>query len=379
MLDFDVLQGEIIPLESEYYTQAIEISDRVAEPERQWQAYLNILALRSFTEWLAARAGNIRVNQAVCSALHPELAQMPDLVYPLKVGEFQVCLIAKESLIDHLVRIPKEMIELPEFAAHFYVIMEVLEEEEQASIRGFLHYNQLPKVQELTRLAAAPETGIYELPLNLFDTNANNLLLNLSLSEPAALKIRQKAEGRRQKEQEITIQSERLIQQAVNVGIWLREEIDELARSLGWGMPGIFTPAVASGWRSTENFADAIAILIDQGLNIPPEARGSYQRIFVDETPLQLFAGVWRLMAEEAKAEWSLLLILGTESGGFLPQGIKLQVRDQTQIISEQVLEVDNFYLGSHVVGNLDEQFSVTITLNGKELKLPPFVFSLNW
>ncbi|NER48908.1 MAG: DUF1822 family protein [Symploca sp. SIO1A3] len=371
MLDLEVLQGEIIPLESEYYTQAIEISDRVVEPERQWQAYLNILALRSFTEWLAARAGDIRVNTAVCSAVHPELAQMPDLVYQLRVGEFQVCLIARESLIDNLVRIPKEAIEFTEFAAHFYVIMEVLEEQQQASIRGFLRYDQLPKVQELTRLTAAPKSGIYELPLNLFDTNPHHLLLGLSLAEPAALRIRsqQTTNNKRQTTNN---------QQQINVAVWLREEIDQVARSLGWGMPGNLTPAVATGWRSTDNFTGAIANLINQGVNIPPEARGSCQRISVDEIPLQLFAAVWRLMAEEAQEEWSLLLILGTDSGGFLPQGIKLQVADQTQIISERLLGTQDFYLASRVVGDLDEQFLVTITLNGKELKLPPFVFSPN-
>ncbi|NEQ67681.1 MAG: DUF1822 family protein [Symploca sp. SIO2D2] len=364
MLDLEVLQGEIIPLESEYYTQAIEISDRVVEPERQWQAYLNILALRSFTEWLAARAGDIRVNTAVCSAVHPELAQMPDLVYQLRVGEFQVCLIARESLIDNLVRIPKEAIEFTEFAAHFYVIMEVLEEQQQASIRGFLRYDQLPKVQELTRLTAVAKAGIYELPLNLFDTNLHHLLLGLSLAEPTALRIRSQQTTNNQ--------------QLINVAVWLREEIDQVARSLGWGKPGTLTPAVATGWRSTENFTDAIANLINQGLNIPPEARGSCQKISVDEIPLQLFAAVWQLVAEEAKEEWSLLLILGTDSGGFLPQGIKLQVADQTQIISERLLGTQDFYLASRVVGDLDEQFLVTITLNGKELKLPPFVFSPN-
>ncbi|NET60525.1 MAG: DUF1822 family protein, partial [Symploca sp. SIO2E6] len=187
MLDFYVLQGEIVPLESEYYTQAIAISDRVLEPDRQWQAYLNVLALRSFTEWLAERAGEMKVNEVVCSALHPESTPIPEVVANLQVDEFQVCLIATESLIDNLVRIPKEAIELPEFAAHFYVIMEVIEEEQQASIRGFLRYKQLTNLEAFCRLEAESGTWIYELPLDWLNFDTNNLLLGLSLADPAAL------------------------------------------------------------------------------------------------------------------------------------------------------------------------------------------------
>ncbi|NET60371.1 MAG: DUF1822 family protein, partial [Symploca sp. SIO2E6] len=163
-------------------------------------------------------------------------------------------------------------------------------------------------------------------------------------------------------------------QQQINVTLWLREEIDELATSLGWGMPATLTPAVASGWRGTENFDSAIAQLINRGMNIPPEARGSCQKISVAQINLQLFAAVWRLTAEAAKEEWTLLLILAKESGGFLPQGIKLQVADQTDILSEKVLATHDFYLGSRVVGDLNDQFFVTITLNSQELKLPPFL-----
>ncbi|NEP14148.1 MAG: DUF1822 family protein [Symploca sp. SIO2C1] len=383
MLDFQILQGQIIPLESEYYTQAMEISDRISDPTRQWQAYLNILALRSFTEWLAERAGDMRLDEADCSALQPELANLLEVVCNLIVGEFKVCLIATESLIDNLVRIPKAAIELPEFAAHFYVIMEVWEEEEQASIRGFVRYAQLLNTQESGRLAAQA-TGIYQLPLNLFDVDVDNLLLSLHLANPADFKLTQKDEVLSPSASCLlpsALQEEGIVEQAINVAVWLRDEIDEFARSLGWGIPVNLTPAVAAGWRSSEGFDFAIAQLINQGMEIPPEARGSCQSISVDEIPLQLFAAGWHLMAEDREnqqkvnEEWSLLLILKTQYGGFLPQGIKLEVADQSNILSEQVVETHNFYLGSCVVGNLDDQFFITITLNDKELKLPPFVF----
>ncbi len=384
MLDFQVLQGQIIPLESEYYTQAMEISDRISDPSKQWQAYLNILALRSFTEWLTERAGDMRVDEADCSTVQPELANVLEVVCNLRVGEFKLCLIATESLIDNIVRIPKAAIELPEFAAHFYVIMEVWEEEEQASIRGFVRYDQLLNTQEFGRLSVQA-ASIYQLPLNLFDLDADNLLLSLHWANTADFKISQKNEGLSPSVSCLlpsALQEESIVEQAVNIAVWLRDEIDEFSRSLGWGMPASLTPAVAAGWRSSEGFDFAIAQLINQGMEIPPEARGSYQSIAVDEIPLQLFAAGWHLIAEdrekqqEVNEEWSLLLILGAEYGGFLPQGIKLEVADQSNILSERVLETHDFYLGSCVVGNLDDQFFITITLNDKELKLPPFIFS---
>jgi hypothetical protein len=169
----------------------------------------------------------------------------------------------------------------------------------------------------------------------------------------------------------------------INVALWLRDVIDEGARRLGWGLPLPLEPAVA-GWRFTQPFEQAIAELKNRGLEIPPEARGCCRKIHLDDTPLQLLAATWLLPPKSAeelpqmRQEWSLLLLLSMHSGDFLPKGIRLQVRDLTDVLSDQVLETNQFYLGTRVSGNSDERFIVTITLYGEELKLAPFVFKLD-
>ncbi|MBD1835122.1 DUF1822 family protein [Cyanobacteria bacterium FACHB-472] len=447
VLDFEVTTGQIIPLQAEHYTQAIEISDQVPTKARQWQTYLNVLGLSAFEEWLKERSFDIIVDKTQCSVLQPQYANVFEAVCNLKVGKFKLCLIITESLIDRVVTVPRVAIELPEFAAHLYVVIEVLEEEEQVSIQGFLSYAQLQKAQKSGNLTLEREEWIYELPLDWFDLNANNLLFCLRLVNPAVFglpvppvnratilsQMRESLEKLLPQmatldaelckvlnwEQAVALYtapellenlyklqtqpliedrvaitnsseepSQPLVQRAVNVAFWLQDQIDEFAKSLSWGLPSPLTPVAATGWRSTELFDPAIAELWNRGINIPHAARGSCKKL--DGTPLELFAAIWLLPQESAEPmaatepeelsetthEWWLLLILGMQSGGFLPRGTKLQVRDLTNVLSDQVLEIDDYYLGTQVVGNPDDQFFVIITLDGVERKLAPFVFA---
>ena len=125
---FNALKGEIIPLEPDYYLQAREIINQVS-PEQKWQVYLNVLALLSFEEWLKERAGELKVEHQECSLFKQPPQPSKNAIYNLKVGEFKFCLLTTESLIDKVITIPKIAIEKPNFLAHFYVVIEVCEEE----------------------------------------------------------------------------------------------------------------------------------------------------------------------------------------------------------------------------------------------------------
>jgi hypothetical protein len=175
-----------------------------------------------------------------------------------------------------------------------------------------------------------------------------------------------------------------LLQQAVTAGIntalWLQDQIDEFARNLvEWQTPFPIAPA-APGWRFKGGFEDAIAFC-NNTMQIPPQARGSSKKIEINGTRLELFAGTWLLantseVSLDTLQEWSLLLILRMQSGGFLPQGINLQVSDLTCVLGEQVAKIDDCYLIAPVMGNLADIFFVTISLDGEERELEPFFFA---
>lgn len=163
--DLRLLLPEVIWLEKEDFYQAKEMSRQAITEAQQWQKYLNSLAQLGFKKWLSER--------------------MPDTTFPrnlniieslthLNIGDFKVCLIATEHLLDEVANIPQDTIFSPEFTAHFYVIVEVLEEQEQVIIKGFLRYDQL--IDYCTQVNPQLLRECCQIPLSLFDTEPNHLL-----------------------------------------------------------------------------------------------------------------------------------------------------------------------------------------------------------
>ena len=132
--DLRYLLPEIIWLEPEHFEQAKEMSDLVNGEALQWQTHLNALALLGFEKWL-----NERIPEQV---FNRDATEIVNVCY-LKFGEFKVGLIASENLLDEVVTVPQNAVASPELVAHFYVALEVLEEQEQVIIRGFMRYDQL--------------------------------------------------------------------------------------------------------------------------------------------------------------------------------------------------------------------------------------------
>lgn len=206
--DFDVLSTEAIPLADAIIDQALNLSSNIPNEERQWQTYLNALALGGFEEWLESRVTELTVDKEQCTLLQPPLANTIDAISNVNVGEFKLCLITIGSLTDEEVAIPRAVVDLPEYTAHFYVLVEVQEEQETASILGFLSYEQLVNQQHQAQLEAE-EDWTYQLPLRCFEFDPDLLLLNLrcltptaiSLPEPASTGTMQLAQMRSQLEQ----------------------------------------------------------------------------------------------------------------------------------------------------------------------------------
>ncbi|HBE58621.1 MAG TPA: hypothetical protein DEG17_26605 [Cyanobacteria bacterium UBA11149] len=403
---FSQLLPESIWLEAEDFEEAVKISKRVTDEAHQWQIYLNSLALIGFERWVKQRYPDLSVNRDSCSLF--ESVNMTEAVCNLKVGEFKVCLLVVEELGDKVL-VPKVVVDLPDLVGHFYVVVEVLEEEERVILRGFLQYDELVNARSAVNLEAGGEGG-YQLPLSLFDSEMNHLLFYSRYLAPSAILlpvdsgntseidnhtentpqiddyssntpgIDKETENRSQMDDSQAELRPSLVKQVINVALWLGGEIDELTRNLGWGLPAPLVAAAASGFRYTQSFDTAIAQLRERGINIPPQASGNCRKIYLGEIHLEILAGIWALppTSDESIPRWSLLLILGRESGGFLPKGIRLQVKDINSVLYNKVLETDDCYMVVRLSANLDEQFTATIELQGKELELGTFAFNPN-
>ncbi|MGB3637297.1 MAG: DUF1822 family protein [Rivularia sp. (in: cyanobacteria)] len=433
-LEFEQLPPEAIPLSQSEIELAIEISGQIKDESKQWQTYLNSLSLSAFETWLESRSSSLNINRDECTVLQPGLANLIPTVANLKVGEYKICLITTGSFIDEQVDISRVVVDLPEYIPHFYVLVEVLEEEEKAVIQGFLSYKELSARQQEVNLK--PDSDwIYEIPLNWFCNEPDRLLLYLNCLEPSAISLPAIPTNRAEnlelvKEELIQILPElqtqelwekltweqasavltnselidwiynlqtqeeilsitsiqkhlsdifKLISQpAINVGRWLWDELDTLAEETWNLLPNIAPQPVMR--TPVEEFTLISSQLQQKGLEIPVQARGAYQDLSLAGVPLRLYAVTWHLLSESESNSWTLLLILGTPALEILPHNLKLRVSDQTDILVEQEVnpELGNSYLFTRVVGNFDEKFLVSVNLgDGVELTLP-FAFDMS-
>ncbi|MFL9449596.1 DUF1822 family protein [Tolypothrix bouteillei VB521301_2] len=185
LLSLGTLEDEVIYLEPEHFDRAVEISNKVATEQKRWQVYLNVLALCSFEEWLQGAASDLSIQLDYYSVLRFPFANELTALSYLKVGEFDICLIVTENLTDEVVILPSTSIDSPEFATHFYVIIEILEEQESAIIRGLLRYDKLLNYQRSSDWVKSQDS--YKIPLFLFDSEPNHLLSALRLLSPSAI------------------------------------------------------------------------------------------------------------------------------------------------------------------------------------------------
>ncbi len=179
------LQLEMIDLEPEFFDKATLLSRHFSNEAEQWQAYLNTLALLALEKWLSDR--QFTLSEQTYSLLRTQVLNL-DAVSPLNVEAFKLCLIARENIVDQTIEISQKMIDEPDFAAHFYTLIQVLIEEEQAVFLGFIRYDQLTDLNlKLTH------TGNYELSLSEFNPEPSHLGLNLKYLDSTAIKLPENA------------------------------------------------------------------------------------------------------------------------------------------------------------------------------------------
>lgn len=176
-INFRVLIPEIIHLESEHFERAKNIYLQTNDELKKWESHLNSLALVAFKDWL-----NEKLSQY---DLDLDMGIIEDSYY-LTAGEFKYCLITVEHVLDEIVSISKSIINVSTMIADFYILIEVLEEEEEVIIKGFLSYENLSNYccQVMPKLS---NDDYYQIPLSVFDSEPNHLLLCHQFAEIAEL------------------------------------------------------------------------------------------------------------------------------------------------------------------------------------------------
>lgn len=176
--DLRLLLPESIWLEPEQIEQAKDLSQQTSEEPQQWQAYLNALGLLGLEQWLHKRLPNQPIQQ--------ETAQIA-IAGVLQVDEYKLCLLVTEHVLDEVIPVPEAVIVQPELVCHFYVALEVMEEQEEVMIRGFLRHDQLIGYCHQAHLTSPNQ--YYSIPLSCFDPEPNHLLFHCHFLDPVSIPL----------------------------------------------------------------------------------------------------------------------------------------------------------------------------------------------
>ncbi|NJL01456.1 MAG: DUF1822 family protein [Spirulinaceae cyanobacterium RM2_2_10] len=416
---------EIVPLGPTEREQAATIS-QVLRPSRRTQAYLNVLALFGFAAWLQQRAPELALQIESCTNAQRLRAELLDATCNVQVGGFQVCLLPTLSWSDAEVALPRAVVDLPEFNAHFYILVGIDEDLHAAAVIGALRRDRL------TTLQADLDPQIdwtYALPRNQFNANTDELLLDLQCLEPVALPLpaaepipdlspqqrdsltehllnlgdrplwevltwpqsatllrqprllewlQRTATGDRQSlNRHLTDLLQLISQPAVNVGLWLHERAEELTTGFQWQL--VAEPALRRVGTQTPGVT--LASLLNEierntGTPVPARAGRGYLDLEIGGG-VRVYAVAWSLSYED---NWILLLILGAIPGHPTPHGLQWRIADETDTLIEETLlpQRTNDYLFAQVIGSYAEKFLVTVTdASGATETLPPFEFCL--
>lgn len=179
-------QPEAIWLEPQQFEQAL-VGSLVASlvnasfnEADQWQLYLNTLALSGFEQWLQRCTLTHFIDRTQC-------INQVGAVYNFRVGQFKLNLIAREHVLDEVAEIPRAAIEQPDLTAHFYVLLEVSEEQQRVIIRGFLRYDRL--MHYCNQVGEGLQNDYYPISLSAFDPEPNHLLFYCDFLEPTSIPL----------------------------------------------------------------------------------------------------------------------------------------------------------------------------------------------
>lgn len=316
-LHLPIIEEQFLPrvvwLEAEDFEQAritCETKFNQTKEISQWQIYLNTLALLGFQRYLKQRNPTITINQ-------DNLNQAFDNISYQTIERFSFCLIILDNLVDELVSIPRKTI-TSSHPAHFYVLLEILEEEQQLNIHGFLRHDQL--FQHLQKQDLDSYRS-YQLPLSLFDRELNNLLLYTRFLSPSAIKLPVAASHNT-----------------------LRKTIEAVGQTALVNLSQWWNGVFEESWQSTESIFNAISNNFAWGYvrshiesNSFPLSRTKLVDfgILLQNQPIALIVNV-----KEENLEKGVLVQIKPLQEEYLPSGLKLKVTLNPNTIKPESQEV---------------------------------------
>jgi Protein of unknown function (DUF1822) len=331
--NFRLLMPEVIWIEPEHIERATAIRDSTCEESQQWQLYLNTLALLGLEEWLRERMPDVMINRE------------SDINKPasyLKIGAFKVCIIAIENLLDEIVNLPQYVLERPELVAHFYAILEVLEEEEQVLIRGFQRYDLLNNYRIQVNLSVQSD-GYYPFPLSVFDAEPNHLLAYFRHLEPSAITL-----PVREREMEIFKETR------TKLSRWLQGIVDE-----GWQTIDALINTETNLALATRNTFLATGTKAGKLINLGMQLGGQTIAMMITVT-------------QEAEEKIGInLQVYPTGGESYLPPDLKLTLLSKAGKILQEVRSrsQDSYIQLKSFKGEPGKRFSIEISLSDASVK----------
>lgn len=345
--DLRLLLPETVCLEPEHYLLAQQTSSlETNNPNTSWQAYINTLALLGFELWLQKRLPSLVVARDTRGI---------EIAGNLKVDKFKFCAIATGNLLDEIVNIPSQVIENPEFSAHFYVLLEVLEEEEQVIIRGFLPHNQLVDIK--SNIELPQHEGCYQLPLSIFDIEPNHLLIYHRYVQPCEF-------GLSVVDSQVIVKNEDLsnIVSATTTKLsqWLQGVVDE-----GWQtLDSMSKPELSLALGTKNIYKDTKkAKIIDLGINIA----NCHVALLINIIPEKLDNS----KDNEERDKISILAQLYPMNGNkFLPHNIKLVLISKAGKVLQEITSriQDNCIQLNAFKGEQGKKFSIQVSLGNSSI-----------
>ncbi|MBW4598648.1 MAG: DUF1822 family protein [Calothrix sp. FI2-JRJ7] len=420
-LDFCSLGDDSTELAPEQIQRAAQLSLGISTPEQSWQVYLNALGTIGFEQWMVERAPDLQVDVSKSTIWQPAYSNILAAACNVQVGAFKVCVITASKVGD-LQSIPFAVVDVPKLAAHFYVLMHIEEELQQANVFGFMSYPQLQSYKQQV-LLQVEEDFTYSLPNEILNFDVDALLLNLRCLDIRAINLpiessiattqtdtstalqqkltRLPSELRKHPSQFLTVDEAKTlfsnphlidwlyactraevvtdvpksqsIQPFINVGRWLLNQIDTVAEELGW----MLMPTLASSaLRRSEDFQPIREALEKQKIYIPSNAQGASRDLNSECAALRLYAIIWELNEVSDNPEWMLLIVVRSISSSLVPQTLRLEIRDKTQQLFDQTLEGDSSkeILFARLLGDSNDRFWVTVTADDTSVfEIEPF------
>ncbi|UKO95941.1 DUF1822 family protein [Nostoc sp. UHCC 0870] len=340
------LSHKFVWLEPEHFEEAKKISNCNLDEAREWKVYLNALALLGFEQWLRETTPDIKIHRVSCS-ISQRISTNALIDVPILILEdFNVYLITVDNLDNDFLTIPEEVINSPNLAAHFYVLLQVSEEEEKLTIYGFLRHDQIVE-HCYTNNLEIQEDGSCILMLKWFDQEINNLLLSARFLEVKAIPLPSQFKANQAQKNTSNI--------LVSLSDWLS---------------GIFT----EGWQSTEIIWKTLPINLDVGFARSVNKSNSYEisgtKLF--DFGILLNGESFALVVNQKSAvnnDKDILVQILPSNKQYLPLGLQLKVTLNYNTSESESQEVTARTSDNAIQLEFNEspgqQFKVEVSFNG--------------